>query len=132
MYACGLFESKFMDDWEETANKSWGSTNPHFTRKFNKERRKLEREKYHKHFESSAVFREATHPHTLETPQGGATRTTTDISFTAAMEYDLALEEKANTQAECIIELEASVDGQTVLTNTNDYVASTVVTGTNK
>ena len=31
MYACGLFEAKFLDDWEDTANKSLGDTHPHFT-----------------------------------------------------------------------------------------------------
>ena len=48
------------------------------------------------------------------------------------MEYDAALEEKANAQAGRIIELEASVDGQTVRSDTTDYVASPVATGTNK
>ena len=48
------------------------------------------------------------------------------------MEYAAALEYKANTQAEIIIELEASVDGQTVLTKTTNYAASAVATGTNK
>ena len=31
MYAYGLFEAKLMDGWEETSNKSWGETHPHFT-----------------------------------------------------------------------------------------------------
>ena len=46
------------------------------------------------------------------------------------MEYAEALEEKENAQSKC--ELEASVDGQTVLANTTDYAASAVATGTNK
>ena len=48
------------------------------------------------------------------------------------MDYSAALEEKSNAQAERIIELEASVDVQTVLTDTTNYVASTVDTGNNK
>ena len=48
------------------------------------------------------------------------------------MEYYMALEEKANTQAERTIELEASVDGQTVLADTIDYAASVLLTCTNK
>ena len=48
------------------------------------------------------------------------------------MDYAAALEEKSNAQAEHIIELEASVDGQTVLTNTTEYAVSVVATGTNK
>ena len=31
MYACGLFKDKLLDDWEETADKSWGATHTHFT-----------------------------------------------------------------------------------------------------
>ena len=37
------------------------------------------------------------------------------------MEYYVVVEEKVNTQAKHIIELEAIVDGQTVLTDTNNY-----------
>ena len=44
------------------------------------------------------------------------------------MEYAAALEENYNTHADGIIELEASVDGQTVLTKTTEYVASAVAT----
>ena len=130
MYACVLLEAKFLDDWGETADKSWGGTHTHFTRQFNKERRKLERNKSHKNYEISGVFREA--PHTLEIPQGGETGTTTYNSFIAAMEYAAELEEKANAQAKCIIEIEAIVDGQTVLANTTNYAASAVATGTNR
>ena len=48
MYVCGMFEAKFLNDWEETADKLWGATHPQFTRHFNKERRKLERKKSQK------------------------------------------------------------------------------------
>ena len=68
MYACDLFEAKFLDDWEESANKSWGATHPQFMKQYAKERRKLERKKAHKNYESSAAFQEAPCPHTIETP----------------------------------------------------------------
>ena len=42
MYAGGLFGAKFLDDWEEIFDKSWGETQPCFTKHFNKELRKLE------------------------------------------------------------------------------------------
>ena len=71
MYACGTFEAKFLDDWEETSDKSWGETQPHFMRQVNKERQKLEREKSQKNYESSAILCEAPHPHTLEIPKEG-------------------------------------------------------------
>ena len=48
------------------------------------------------------------------------------------MEYDVALEKKANVQANFIIDLEYSVDGQTVLANTTYYAANSVATGTNR
>ena len=132
MYVCGLFKNKFLDDWEETADNLWRATHPLFTREFYKERRKIECEKSHNNYKSSAVFREAPHLHTLDIPKGGATDTTPYRSFTELMYYAAALEDKSNTQADRIIELEASVDGQTVLTNTTEYAASAVATGTNK
>ena len=41
------------------------------------------------------------------------------------------LEEKAHTQSECICEIEASVDVQTVLTKATEYAARTVTAGGN-
>ena len=48
------------------------------------------------------------------------------------MDYAADLEENSNTQSEPITDLEASMDGQTVLTNTTDYAAIAVATGNNK
>ena len=56
MYAFGLFESKVLDNLEETDGKSFWATQPHFLRQFNKERRKLERQNAQKSYESSSVF----------------------------------------------------------------------------
>ena len=92
-----------------------------FTRQFNKEKRKLECDNSQKKYKSSAVFRKAPHPHTLEPHQGGATATTAYESFTVAIEYSTAPEEKANMQAKRMIEIEDSVGGQNVLTDTADY-----------
>ena len=39
------------------------------------------------------------------------------------------MEENSHTQTNCIIKLEVSVDGQTVLTESTDYAASVVTTG---
>ena len=61
------------------------------------------------------------------------TVTTAEDSFAAAMEYATALEEKTHAQSERILALEASVDGQTFLTEANEYAASAVTSGgTNK
>ena len=48
------------------------------------------------------------------------------------MDYVSALEDQSKAKSERIIELEANMDGQTVLTNTTKYVASAMATGTNK
>ena len=48
MYACNLFEAKTVDHWEESDYKSWGATQPHFTKQYAKERCKLERKKPYK------------------------------------------------------------------------------------
>ena len=132
MYACGLSKAKLLEDWEETANKSWGGTHPHFTGQFNKARHKIEQKKSQKNYEISTVFCKDIHPHTLNIPQGGATATTIYSSFTAEMGYSAALEDKDKAQAERIIDLEARVDGKTVLTDTTNYAASAVAIGTNK
>ena len=66
-----------------------------------------------------------------QTPYDESTATTSDASFTAAMGYAAGLEEKAHTQAKCILELKASVDGQTILTEAINYAASTVTAGGN-
>ena len=47
------------------------------------------------------------------------------------MDYAAALEDNSNAHADRIIEIEVSVDGQTVLTNPTKYAASAVATGTN-
>ena len=109
-----------------------GGNTPHFTRQFNKERLKLELKKSQKNYEISTVFCKDIHPHTLNIPQGEATATTIDSSFTAEMGYAAALEDKENAQAERIIELEARVDGKTVLTDATNYVAGAVAIGINK
>ena len=48
------------------------------------------------------------------------------------MEYAVALEELAHAQADRIIEVEASVDGQTVFTDSSNYVVSAVTMGGSK
>ena len=44
MYLCDIFESKFLDDWEEAQDKTWAATKPLFVTQYNKEQRKLDRE----------------------------------------------------------------------------------------
>ena len=77
------------------------------------------------------MFRKAPCPHILEAPQGGATSKMADDSFTAAMEYTAVIEEESNAQDERIIELEDSVDDQTVFTDTTYNAMSEVSMGAN-
>ena len=132
MYVCNIFKAKFLDDWEESGDKSWGFTQPHFTKQYAKENCKLARNKSNKSYESSAAFQETPRSHSIETPYDRLTTTTADDSFAASMEYSAALEEKTHTQAEHILEIEASVDGQTILTEATDYAAIAVTAEGNK
>ena len=131
MYACDLFGAKFLVDWEESKKKLWGGTQPHFTKQYVKERRKLASNDSNKSYESSAAFRETPPHHTIEAHLNGSTATIADNSFTEAMEYAAALEEKKHAQTERIITLEASMNGQNVLTEDTEYVASAVTAGGN-
>ena len=54
-----------------------------------------------------------------------------DDNFAVAMDYTAALEEESHAQDECILDLEASMNGQTVLTKATKYVASEVTAGGN-
>ena len=35
-YACDLFKAKFLDNWEERDDKSWGATQPKITKQYAK------------------------------------------------------------------------------------------------
>ena len=120
MYACGLFEARFLDDWEEKGDKSWNVTLPLFTQQFNKERRTLERQHNNKSFESSNVFCERRATSSFRR----TTMTTVDSNYTAAMEYVAALEEKSMQQEGCILELEDTPDGCTTVTLPAEVAAS--------
>ena len=120
-----------MDEWEESNDKSWGGTQPHFTKQYAKECQKLAHNKSNKSYKSSAAFQETPRPHTIKAPYGELTATTAEYSFTAAMEYTAALEEKTRAQSERILALEARVDGQTVLAKATEYAASAVTAGGN-
>ena len=60
MYLCDIFESKFLDDWEEALDKTRDATKPLFVAQYNKEQRKIDRESKHTPYESNAAFREIT------------------------------------------------------------------------
>ena len=71
MYSCNLYKVKFLEDWEESNNKSWGSTQPQFTKQYAKERCKLACNNSNKSCESSAAFRNVPCPHTIKTTYYG-------------------------------------------------------------
>ena len=131
MYACNIFEANFLEDWEESKDRLWRDTHPHSMKQYGKERCKLARNKSNKSYESYAAFRETPCPHTIKTPYYGSTAKTADGISVAEMEYTAALEERAHAQAERVLELEASVDGQTFLTKATEYTASAVTVGGN-
>ena len=127
MYTCGLFEARFLDDWEESLDKSWEVTLPLFVNQFNKERRTLERANNNKNFASANVFRErhSTGGHAPNAPPK------TNADYEAAMEYAAAMEAKSTAQEGRILELEDALDGHTALTLPSELAASatTAMTG---
>ena len=131
MYTCGLFEARFLDDWEESLDKSWAFTLPLFVNQFNKERRTLERANNNKNFASANVFRER-HSTGGHAPTFAPTApTTTTADYNAAMEYAAAMEAKSTAQDGRILELEDALDDQTALTLPSELAASatTATTG---
>ena len=124
MYTCGLFEARFLDDWEESLDKSWATTLPLFVTQFNKERRTLERANNNKNFASANVFRER-HAINSRAPTFAPTApTTTTADYNAAMEYAAAMEAKSTVQEGRILELENALDDQTALTLPHELAAS--------
>ena len=120
MYVCGLFKARFLDNWEENTTKTWKVTLPLFTTQFNKEWRTLERQHQANTFESSNVF----YKHDAAGSFGWFTATTSDSEYTAAMEYAAALEYRSTQQEGCILDLKASLYGQTTITLLTDLSAS--------
>ena len=127
MYACGLFEARFLNDWEESTDKSWTVTLPLFANQFNKERRTFERANNNKNFDSANVFRKlrTTGAYAHNAPP------TTNADYDAAMEYAAAMELKSTAQEGRILELEDALDGRTVVTLPPELAASatTATTG---
>ena len=110
MYLWDIFESKFLDDWEEAQDKTWAATKPLFVTQYNKEQRKLDRESKHTPYESKA-------PAPLSD-------TSDKAAYEAAIDYAQALEEQTTVQAAKILALK-SVGGNTT-TVVSDFSASAV------
>ena len=124
MNACGLFEARFLDDWEESRDKSWTVTLPLFTQQFNKERRTLERAHNNKNYESSNVF----HERRATGSYGHNATPTMSADYTAAMEYAAVMEIKSTQQEGRILELEDALDGRTTVTLPHELAASATTT----
>ena len=126
MYGCGLFEGRFLDNWEEITNKTWKATLPLFTAQFNKEQRTLERQHGAKTHENSNVFRERG----ADGSFGRSTATNADSDYTAAMEYAAALEDRSNKQEGRVLGLEESLNSHITLTLPTDLAASVAASTT--
>ena len=130
MYMCILFEARFLDNREENTTKTWKVTPPLFTAQLNKERRTLERQHRAKTFVSSNVFCERGAAGSF----GRSTTTTVNSNYTATTEYATALEDRFTQKEVRILDLEASLDGQTTLTLPTELAvsaaASTAATST--
>ena len=83
MYLCDIFESKFLDDWEESLDKTWAATKPLFVTQYNKKQRKLERESKRTPWDSNVSSREITAP----APPSINQETSDKAPYDAAIEY---------------------------------------------
>ena len=120
MYICDIFESKFLNNWEESMDKTWDATKPLFVTQYNKEKRKIERESKRTPYDSNASFCEITAP----APQSIAQETSNKAAYEAALEYVQALEEQTTVQAAEIFALKSV--GGTNTTFFSDFAASAV------
>ena len=120
MYLCDIFESKFLDDWEEALDKTWASTKPLFVTQYNKEQRNIDRESKCTPYKSNTEFREITAP----APPSIAQDTSDKAAYEAAIEYAQALEEQTTVQAAEILALKSV--GGTTSTVVSDFAASAV------
>ena len=57
MEKSGLFEPKFIDDYDDGVNKSWATTTNHFVKQYDRETRSVRREADSKDYESMAAIR---------------------------------------------------------------------------
>ena len=119
MYLCDIFESKFLDDWEEALDKTWAATKPLFVTQYNKDNREFNRESKRTPYERSASFREIAAP----APQSIA-HDSDKATYEAAIEYAQVLEEQTTVQATEILDLK-SVSG-TNTTVVSNFAASAV------
>ena len=112
MYTCGLFEAKFLNNGEESGDKSWTVTLTLFTQQFNKERRTLKCAHNNKNYESINAFceRRATGSY------GHNATSTVGADYTAAMEYVASLEIKPTQQEGRILELEDALSRRMTVT----------------
>ena len=123
MEKSGLFEPKFIDDYDDEVDKSWATTTNRFVKQYDRKTRHVRREADSKDYESMAAVRGLC--------QRNGNPSTAPAAATAT-EYIAALEEKAALQDEHIEEL--LTHGTPTLVPTPDIAAaaSTITSGSSR
>ena len=123
MEKSGIFEPKFIDDYDDEVDKSWATTTNRFVKQYDRKTRGVRREADSKDYESMAAVRELCQ-------QNGKPSTAPAVA--TATEYIAALEEKAALQDEHIEEL--LMHGPPTLVPTTDIAAaaSTITSGSSR
>ena len=122
----GLFESKFIDNYDDEAEKSWTATGTIFVRKYDRDMRRIKREAENKYYKSMAAMRGVSRSDNLGTPMPPRTANAT------AQEYIAVLEGKAAMQDARIEELIARNPPATVPTTDVAAATSTITGGTGR
>ena len=123
MEKSGLFESKFIDDYDDKVDKSWATTTNSFVKQYDCRTRRVRREADSNNYESMAAIRGLSR---------GKGKPSTAPAAVTATEYIAALEEKLALQDEHIEELLAH--GPPALVPTTDVAAaaSTITSGSSR
>ena len=122
----GLFESKFIDDYNDEADKLWTTTGTIFMKQYDREMRCMKREAENRDYESMAAIRGVSRGDNLGTPEPPTTADATE------QEYITALEEKAAMQDAHIEQLMARNPPATVPATDVSAATSTIKGGTSR
>ena len=120
----GLFESKFIGNYDDEANKLLTTTGTIFVKQYNREMRRIKREAENKDYKIMAAIRRVSRRKNLGNP---VPQTTADVT---AQEYIAALEEKAVMQDAYIKDIMARNPPATVPATDVAAATRTITRGT--
>ena len=123
MEKSGIFESNFINDYNDKAYKSWTATGTIFVRQYDREMQRIKKEAENKYYDSMASIRGVSHGNNLGTPVPPTTSNAT------AQKYITAQEGKAAMQGAHIKELMVRNPPATVPATDVSAATSTITGG---